>query len=258
MMLIDRLCYNSTLRYKNAGVKFAFSILTLCICVASRSAAVAIVVLVTAGALTVRKGGVPFSRYLKFLAAPLLFLLLGTLAIMLHLSHSPMDLFAIPIGTWYLTADHASFFYALRLILTALGSVSCLYFLAFTTPMPDILEVLRRLHCPRLLIELMLLIYRFIFILLSTASSISISQDCRLGKKDFRTSLKSFGLLGSVLFLRALSRSNRLYDAMEARCYDGTIRVLSESNPPKRKDIFAVLLFDGLLFLFALWRNFSI
>ena len=237
MITIDKLCYNSKLRYENAGEKFAFAVITLCICVMSRSIAVACIVLAVTGILAVWKGGIPVSRYLRFLTVPL-------------------DLFAIPVGNWYITASTDSFFYALQLILTALGAVSCLYFLSFTTPMPDILEVLRKLHCPGLLIELMLLIYRFIFILLDTASAISTSQNCRLGNKDYRTSLKSFGLLGSVLMIRAISRSNKLYDAMEARCYDGRIQVLSENQPPRKKIIAAIAVFDTALFIFAIWRRF--
>ena len=221
MIVIDKLCYQSKLRYENAGEKFAFAVITLCICVMSRSAAVAGIVLAATGILTVFYGGVPVFRYLKFL-----------------------------------TSSLYSCLYALQLILTALAAVSCLYFLSFTTPVPDILDVLKKLHCPKILIELMLLIYRFIFVLLETASAISMSQDCRLGNKNYRTALKSFGMMGSVLMIRAISRSNRLYDAMEARCYDGTIHVLSESRPPKKKVILAIILFDGALFLFALWRRF--
>lgn len=256
MLAIDNFCYRSGLRYENAGEKFAFAVITLCICVMSRSIYVSCIVLAVVGILTVFKGKIPVSRYLKFLTLPLAFLLLSTLAIMMHIQKTPMDLFAIPVGNWYLTSGRDSFFYAIRLILTALSAVSCLYFLSLTTPVPDILEVLRKLHCPRLLIELMLLIYRFIFILLETASGISISQSCRLGNKDYRTALKSFGMMGSVLMIRAISRSNRLYDAMEARCYDGTIRVLSENRPPKRKHVWFIILFDTALFLIALWRRF--
>ena len=175
---------------------------------------------------------------------------------MFNISKTPLDLFAVSLGEWYLTAGSHSFFYALQLIFTALAAVSCLYFLSFTTPMPDILEVLRKLHCPKLLIEMMLLIYRFIFILLDTASAISTSQDCRLGNRNYRTALRSFGMLGSVLMIRAVNRSNRLYDAMETRCYDGTIRVLSESHPPKRKVVALIIGFELLLFAFALWRRF--
>lgn len=258
MLTIDRLCYNSKLRYENADEKFAFAILTLCICVMSKSMAVAGIVLVGTGYLVVVKGGVSFLRYMKFFTVPLAFLILSTLAILFHISKDPMDFFAVPIGHWYLTAGKEGFFYALQLILTALSAVSCLYFLAFTTPMPDILEVLKKLHCPKLLIELMLLIYRFIFVLQETASAISVSQNCRLGYKDYRTSLKSFGMLGAVLMIRAVSRSNKLYSAMEARCYDGTIRVLSENHPPKKKVIAAIVIFDSCLFLFAVWRRFFV
>ena len=31
MIVIDKLCYHSRLRYENAGEKFAFAIITLCI-----------------------------------------------------------------------------------------------------------------------------------------------------------------------------------------------------------------------------------
>lgn len=256
MLAIDQLCYQSKLRYENPGEKFAFAVMTLCICVMSRSIVVACIVLAATGILTVRKGGVPVFRYLKFLMIPLGFLVLSTLAIVFNVKKTPLDLFAIPLGDWYLTSSRAAVLYTAQLILTALSAVSCLYFLAFSTPMPDILEVLRRLHCPKLLIELMLLIYRFIFILLNTASAISVAQECRLGNKDYKTALNSFGKLGSVLMIRAMSRSNRLYDAMEARCYDGSIRVLSETRPPKKKVIVATVVFDTCLFLFALWRRF--
>ena len=258
MIVIDKLCYRSPLRHENAGEKFAFAVITLGICVMSRSIAVACIVLPVMGILTVWKGGVPLSRYLHFMTVPLAFMLLSTAAVMFHIRRTPMDLFAVPVGNWYFTTGIHSLLYGIQLILTAVASVSCLYFLSFTTPMPDILEVLRKLHCPKLLIELMLLIYRFIFVLLDTASAITTSQNCRLGNRNYRTSIKSFGMLGSSLMIRAVQRSNKLYDAMEARCYDGTIRVLSESRPPRKKIVAAIILFDTALLVFALWRKFLI
>ena len=252
MITIDKLCYQSGLRYVNAGEKFAFAVITLLLCVISRSAACACMVLAATGILTVWKGGVPVFRYLRFLLLPLAFLILSTLAIVLNISRTPADLFAIPLGGWYLTGSRQALLYALQLILTALAAVSCLYFLSFSTPMPDLLNVLGRLRCPRLLLELMLLIYRFIFILMSVASSITVSQHSRLGNRDYRTSLKSFGALASVLLLRSFKKANALYDAMEARCYDGTIRVLNENFPPNPREILLIAGFDLLLLLFVL------
>ena len=256
MITIDNLCYHSKLRYCNAGEKFAFAVLTLLFCVVSRSSVIAVIVLLTTGILTVWKGGIPFFRYLKFLTVPLAFLILSTLAIVLNISKIPLDLFSIPLGSWYLTGSRTALFYALQLILTALASVSCLYFLSFNTPMTDILSVLRRMHCPRLVIELMLLIYRFIFLLTEIASSITTAQNSRLGNKDFRTSCHSFSAMVSALFIRAIKKSSSLYDAMESRCYDGTIRVLTEHFPPKRREIFAIVLFEVFLLAVTLALHF--
>ena len=269
-MLIDRLCYNSKLRYENAGEKFAFAILTLLICMISRSIIVAVLVLFVMGILTVYKGGIPLIPYLKCMLIPLGFLGLSTLAIVLHISDRPMDLFAIPlmqwhfspgphfIGQWYLTSSTHSMIYGLQLFVTALASVSCLYFLSFTTPMTDILGVLKVLHFPKLLIELMLLCYRFIFVLLETAHAISTSQKCRLGNRNYKTALKSFGMLGSALMIRAMTRSRKLYDAMETRCYDGNIRVLSQNHPPKKKRVVAIAVFEVALLVIAFGRELSL
>ena len=102
----------------------------------------------------------------------------------------------------------------------------------------------------------MLLIYRYIFVLLEIASNLRTAQNSRLGNKDYRTSLKSFGALASALFIRAIKKSNALYDAMESRCYDGTIRVLNETYPPAGKEIIAIVLFELALYAFLLAEKF--
>ncbi len=248
MIAIDKLCYYSNLRYVNAGEKFAYAVLTVLFCVASRSIPMAVLVLIVNGILTVYKGGIPFSRYMHFMIMPLVFLLLSTLAILINISKTPLDAFSIAVGKWYITSSWQALYQGFQLILTALASVSCLYFLSLNTPITDILTVLRKMHCPALIIELMLLIYRFIFVLLDISSAISISQDARLGNKDLKTAYQSFGKLISILFIRAMKKSNSLYDAMESRCYDGHIHVLSEDFPPKKKNIMLIILFEFILF----------
>ena len=129
----------------------------------------------------------------------------------------------------------------------ALSAVSCLYFLSLNTTMTDILGVFRKLHVPELMIELMLLIYRFIFVLLETASAITTAQKSRLGNRNYRTKVRAFGSMGSALFIQAFRRANALYDAMESRCYDGTIRVLSEEQPVRKKEICYIAVFEIML-----------
>ena len=249
MILIDRFCYYSRLRYVNAGEKTAFSVLTLLACILSRSAMIGIFVLAATGVLTVHKGGIPLARYIKLLAAPGAFLLLGTSAILINVSRTPLDAFALPAGPYYITGSFEGLMQGQRLLLTALASVSCLYFLALSTPMTDILAVLKKLHVPALVLELMLLIYRFIFVMLSLASDITVSQHARLGNFSLASSRKSFAAMVSSVFILSIRRSGEIFDALESRCYDGTLRVLPEDHPAKLSEIVGIAAFELLLYL---------
>ena len=249
MLLIDKLSYQSKLRYVNASEKLVYALLTLVLCVLSRSVKVAVLVFAVNGVLTVGKGGIPLFRYIKLLMIPLAFLAAGTAAVMINVSRIPMDAFALPAGEWYITGSCEGIRRGLRLCVTALSAVSSLYFLSLNTVMTDILCACRKLHFPSLLTELMLLIYRFIFVLFETASSITVSQQSRLGNRSFKTRIRSFGKLGSSLFILALKRSGALYDAMESRCYDGSIRVLSREQPAKAGEIAVIALYGAVLVL---------
>jgi len=254
-MLIDKLCYASKLRYVNSCVKTLFAVLTLIICICDRSVSLSVVVLLATGYLTIKKGGIALSIYLRLLRIPLAFLILSTIAILLNISPAPMDAFALPVGTYYLTTSFSALLSAGQLILTALASVSCLYFLSLSTPVTDVLSVMRKLHLPDLFIELMLLIYRFIFTLFEIADALMTAQRSRLGNINFRTSCKSFGGMASALFVRAIKKSSALYDAMEARCYDGKIRVLNEEYPADKRHVWMIAGFElALISLSAVLR----
>lgn len=253
MIVIDKLCYQSGLRYVNGTEKFLYAVLTLVFCIGARSFAVAGTVFIINGILTVWKGEIPLSRYLKLLTVPAVFLILGTAAILVNLSDVPMDAFAIEAGRWYITGSRASVLEGLRLCAVAMASVSCLYFLSLNTTMTDILGVLARFHTPPLLIELMMLIYRFIFILLESASAIRTSQEARMGYRNFRLSLRSFGTLSVSLFIRAIRRSSAMYDAMESRCYDGRIRVLPCERSAQKKEIALIAGYEMLLAAAMIW-----
>ena len=252
MLEIDKLCYTSKLRYVNAGEKCFFSLASVILCIVSRSVPAALLLLIASTYLTVRRGGISIKRWLRYMTLPLTFLLLGTGAILVNISRTPLDAFALPAGSLYLTGSRAGVLQAAQLILTALSSVSALFFLSFNTPMTDILGVLKACRLPRLLIELMMLTYRFIFLLLENASAMLLSQDARLGNRDLRTAFRSRGMLASMLFIRAMRQAGSLYDAMEARCYDGQIRVLEEQRSPRGREILSIAVFVAGLLLLAL------
>lgn len=251
MFIIDKLAYSSKLRYKNPAVKAAFAVGSLLICVGARSFVISLIILVIMGGLTVLSGRISVLRYFGLMMIPFSFLALSTLAIVFNLSEQPLNLFNIPVGSVYLAVSQNSLREGILLVVVALASVSCLYFLTLSTTMIDLLALLQRLHCPKLMVELMMLIYRYIFVLLDMASAISTSQKCRLGNKDFMTELRSVGQLLAVLLIRSLKKSSLLYDAMESRCYDGDIRVLNEYRPAEMRDAAGVAGYLAILMVLA-------
>lgn len=252
-ILIDKLAYSSHLRNESPFLKSFFAVGTLLLCVGARSYVISAIVLLCMGCLTVCRSRTSLSHYIKLMTAPLVFLTLGTVAIAVNFTSQPMDLFSLPLGDHYLAVSWSSALYAFRLAAVSLASVSCLYFLTLSTPLMDLLTVLARLRCPWVLIELMLLIYRYLFVLMDLASAILTAQKCRLGNRNLRTAIGSMGQMLAVLLVRALSKSGQLFDAMESRCYDGRIRVLMDTQKARPGQWAAVILFLCALTVLAVF-----
>ena len=55
----------------------------------------------------------------------------------------------------------------------------------------------------------------------------------------------------AVLLVRAFQKSSALYDAMESRCYNGSINVLHETVKGTKKELVFIVLFDLMLMAIA-------
>lgn len=251
MILIDKLCYQSRLRHANPYIKFLFAMTSLCFCIGNRSVIMAVILLFVMGSMTVLKGGLSPFLYLRLLSLPLVFLLTGVLAVLLDLSSVPSGRFSIPLGSIYLVIRDSQIQMALRLFFTALSCTSCLYFLSLTTPIPDLLHVLRTFHIPSFLLDLMFLTYRYVFILLSLASTISIAQQSRLGNRTLRLSRNSFVKLLGSLFVLSIRKSSGNFDAMESRGYSGSLTLLPPLIHHRKKDWILLGIFEIILLIWT-------
>jgi cobalt/nickel transport system permease protein len=109
-------------------------------------------------------------------------------------------------------------------------SVQAALLLSFTTPFPDLVEALRSLHVPRLLVAIIGFMYRYIAVLTGEASRLNRARQSRSavvegrggGGIRWRATVVG-GMVGS-LFLRSYERSERVYAAMQARGFDGEFR----------------------------------
>ena len=128
-----------------------------------------------------------------------------------------------------------------------LGAFSCLVFLAFTTPMTELFSIFYRVRIPPIMVELSMLMYRFIFLFMDEAEKMHQAQKTRMGYSDWKSSLRCMGMLGGNLFIRTWFQGEKLHMAMESRGYNGTLKTMNESEFPSLGNIILLFSFEILL-----------
>ncbi|MCD7825018.1 MAG: cobalt ECF transporter T component CbiQ [Clostridiaceae bacterium] len=232
-MQIDYYAYHSGMKSWNAGFKASLAAAVLCAVLGMNQPGSSLFVILGMGLLTLAVGRVPFRIYLRYMLVPLLFLVVSCAAIAVDFSGSRSGDWNQPVLFFYLCVTKKSLLTAGKVFLKVLAGVSTLYMLSFSTPVSELILVLQKLHLPRFLLELMHLIYRYIFILFEAVLQMQTAAKARLGYHGFRRSCRTFSMIGGNLFVLSMKKANSYYDAMLARGYQGRLEFLAEEKPVK-------------------------
>lgn len=144
-------------------------------------------------------------------------------------------LFALPIGSWTLTGYSEGLERFISVAFKSWLSVQAAIVLASSTPFPDLLQAMRALRIPRLLVAMFGLMWRYLFVLVDEALRLMRARAARSGVAadgshrsggSLPWRARVAGGMAGNLFLRAFERSDRIYMAMVARGYDGEVRTL--------------------------------
>jgi cobalt/nickel transport system permease protein len=184
---------------------------------------------------------VPLRTYLTVVLAPLAFLLLSCLTMLVTPGTD---------GAWHWAST--SLPVVAQTALRSFTVLAALLCLVLTTPLPDLLALLRSLRAPELLIDLMALCYRMLFVLRQAWDEGFTAQDARLGYGGWRLAWRSAGLLTGQIAVQVWRRAGALQAAAEARGYDGRLRFMPAQFPNARRDHIAALLGGAALLAAAI------
>jgi len=176
--------------------------------------------------------------------SPLLVLRRSALALPFVLAAVPLiftrqgeTLFTLPPFGW--DASRQGLVAVTTILAKSWLSVTAAVVLTATTSAVALVQGLRSLALPRILVATVSFMYRYIFVIAEEALRLVRARDSRSawveGRKSGGTAWWRAGTLGNMvgsLFLRSYERSERVYAAMQARGYDGEPRFLW--NPPWR------------------------
>ncbi len=229
---LDSLSYQNHLRHLPPAHKLSFGGVLLLLVLTGHSF-VQLLVFLWMGVWVVRYARIPLRNHLLFLVLPLSFFVAGLPALLFELARSgsgaiPADaLIAWDVGAYVLFVAPASVARALELFYRVIGSLSCFSFLLFTVPFAEILQVFRRMGLPQIITDLLMIMYRFIFVLLDTSYQLWMAQRSRGGHQGFRGLLRDVSMVASQLFVRAMRKYESLSMGIAARGHGDSFHVQS-------------------------------
>lgn len=204
-----------------------FALFTMGLALTSKSWQLHLLIISVNLLLLLFKADIPPAPLFKILSLPLAFLLIGVFTIAIQVGNETTNfIFHLSLGKYYLGLTPNSLGLAFHTLTLSLSAFTCLCFLALTTPMVEIIYLLHLFKLPEILIEIMVITYRFIFVFLDTAMKIYYAQESRYGHSSFRTSIKSFGLLFANLWGKAFFKAKALFQSLESRSFTSSIKVL--------------------------------
>lgn len=136
----------------------------------------------------------------------------------------------------------------------AVGTLSATLLLAFTTPFPRLLSLLRLLRCPALATDLLALVHREIFLLDEVSSRLRAGLASRAGWNGTASGLRSLSLGTAALLVQALEHSRRLEAGLASRgAVDGTTLFQGEDLSVRPLPLFGALVVPAALAAGILW-----
>ncbi|MBI3971135.1 MAG: cobalt ECF transporter T component CbiQ [Chloroflexi bacterium] len=250
---IDAYAYANRLRSVHPGEKIAFAGATAAVCLISGSPVVALLAFAIVTLAVTRGAGISLSRWWYFVRIPAAFIVIGvaTIAVAAVAPGDATALFSFGTETWRIGVTSTSLAQAAHTATVSLASVAATLFLALTTPVVDLTDQLKRWGVPVLFVELMVLVYRFVFVLLDTAVAMYTAQDARLGYSTRRRAVRSLALLASNLYLRAQSQAGAVFTALSARGYTGDLHVLADHPVRSARNALTIAAVELLLVVVA-------
>lgn len=220
---IDWIAHNNRLADFNPYLKVISSIILVLSALFISNNYYSIFTIILASLLLLLVAKVSLRDYLKFLTIPFAFTFITCIFLLFFFPSGSYiwnsGFFGIGITTESLRISLLTFF-------RVFACFSALGFMSLTTPITDVVHVLRSFYVPKIFCEIAVLMYNTIFIFLDNIEVMRNAQKTRLGYLGGTLdSMKSYGAMFSNLFLISLIKSETLQRSLDSRCYTGELPV---------------------------------
>ena len=132
----------------------------------------------------------------------------------------------------YMTAD--SFNQAWLVMIRAVAGITVMMAFATSTPIPHLAQALRQIRIPDEICEIVVLIYRYGFLLLERMDTMWSAANSRLGFSGFKRSMKTIASIAVGIFTSSMNMADKAQVSLECRGYRGYFPIW---NRPQRTGV---------------------
>ena len=132
----------------------------------------------------------------------------------------------------YMTAD--SFNQAWLVMIRAVAGITVMMAFATSTPIPHLAQALRQIRIPDEICEIVVLIYRYAFLLLERMDTRWSAANSRLGFSGFKRSMKTIASIAVGIFTSSMNMADKAQVSLECRGYRGYFPIW---NRPQRAGV---------------------
>lgn len=244
----DSIAQQSAFRHIHPGTKLFLGLGALILCLISPSPVAPLVSGIVLSLVLLIPGRLSPTIYGHILLGPAIFVCMSIIILLLMLGGKDVIWQFQPVSGITLSITREAVNTSLLILCRVFGCSVSLFFIALTTPMTDLFNVMKRMRIPIELIDMMMIVYRYIFIFYAIAVEIWQAQVMRLGYSRPRESIRSFSMLCGMLFITSWNAGEDLIHAMDCRCYNGVMPNLDQADPVR---IPSILLVSGYLILLS-------
>lgn len=160
-----------------------------------------------------------WKTYAKWLllTLPFVFISLVTMAVSFQESPSKNLILALPLWKGYAVITRASLDQTIAVFVRSYACLMSTYFFVLTVPFRQLIDLLRSFRIPNELLEVIVFMYRFIFMFLEEFLVMRDTLDLKFGFGTVKQSYQTMGLLASQLFTRLMRANRQINDMLEFR-----------------------------------------
>ncbi len=206
---------NGYLQKATAEVKILGTLLLIFLAISSRNFAFPLILFIFAVFLALASRISPMAYISRIYIMPLF-----SVIIVLPLAFAGGD------GIYGISVSKEGMEYVALFALRVMASVACISLLLFTTRFSSILSALRRMHVPPTLINVMAIVYRYLFTFLTQLNDMLMGRRSRM--IEMKRSLRGASNFAGNFMSRILFKSDAVHMAMRARGFDGGMKAFSK------------------------------